>query len=108
MAGCAAASGFQGIGGNFGCQNLLRFADISGASAMGFRRRDHAAVVSGELDLRSVPAPSNVRQLLALVIDPSASAAQREALAQAWQGRVQTLLLDHADDPDVLRVTRIQ
>lgn len=108
VTGAAAANGFHGIGGHFVRQNLLRFSDVSDASAIGFRRRDNAAAVSVELDLRSVPAPSNLRQLLALAIDPVSSAAQRDAFAQAWQGRVRTLLLDHADDPDVLRVTPIR
>jgi formylmethanofuran dehydrogenase subunit E len=108
ITGAAAANGFQGIGGHFVRRSLLHFSDISDTSAIGFRRRDNAVAVSVELDLRPVPAPANLRQLLALAIDPVASAAQREAFAQAWQGRVRALLLDHADDPGVLRVTRIQ
>lgn len=108
VTGAAAANGFHGIGGHFVRQNLLRFSDVSDASAIGFRRRDNAVAVSVELDLRSVPAPSNLRQLLALAIDPVSSAAQRDTFVQVWQGRVRTLLLDHADDPDVLRVTPIR
>jgi len=108
VTGAAAANGFHGIGGRFVRQNLLRFSDVSGASAIGFRRRDSTDAVSVELDLRSLPAPSDLRELLAAAIDPAASAAQREAFSQAWQGRVQTLLLDHSDDPDVLRMTRIR
>jgi hypothetical protein len=40
-------------------------------------------------------------------LQPGATAEQRAAFAQAWQGRVQRLLLDHADDPQVLRLTRL-
>ena len=57
VTGAAAANGFHGIGGHFVRQHLLRFSDVSHASAIGFRRRDNAAAVSVELDLRSIPAP---------------------------------------------------
>ena len=107
VTGAAAANGFHGIGGHFVRQHLLRFSDVSHASAIGFRRRDNAAAVSVELDLRSIPAPPNLRELLAAAIDPAASTAQRAEFARVWQERVRTLLLEHADDPEVLRVTRI-
>lgn len=108
VTGAAAANGFHGIGGHYVRQHLLQFADVSAASAIGFRRRDTGQAVSVELDLRPVPAPPNLRALLAAAIEPEATPVQREALAQAWQGRVQTLLLDHADDPAVLQVIHIQ
>ncbi|MDE1895307.1 MAG: hypothetical protein KGJ96_09120 [Xanthomonadaceae bacterium] len=108
VTGAAAGNGFHGIGGRFARQNLLQFADVAGAGAIGFRRRDSGAAVSVELDLRPVPAPPRLGELLAAALDPAASAAKREAFAQAWQGRVQTLLLEHADDPEVLRVTRMR
>jgi hypothetical protein len=108
VTGAAAANGFHGIGGRFARQHLLQFSDVTAASAIGFRRRDIAAAVSVELDLSSIPAPSNLHNLLSAAINPSASEVQKIEFAQAWQDRVRTLLLDHGDDPQVLRVTRVQ
>lgn len=38
------------------------------------------------------------------ILEGDANDLQREAFAQAWQERVRRLLLEFADDPDVIRV----
>ena len=37
-------------------------------------------------------------------LDPQADVATRRAFAEAWQGWVRTILLDHADDPALIAV----
>jgi formylmethanofuran dehydrogenase subunit E len=106
ITGAAAANGFHGIGGRFARQSLLTFSASSGASAVQFSRRDNGAAVAVELNLVTVPAAPDLRELMLAALDPAASAEQRAAFAQAWQGRVQRLL-DHADDPQVLQLTRL-
>lgn len=108
VTGAAAANGFHGIGGRFARQHLLRYSAGSETGAIGFRRRDNGAAVSVEFDLSAIPAPSNLRNLLAAAIDPSASESKKREFAQAWQSRVRTLLLEHGDDPRVLKVTRVR
>ncbi len=106
LTGAAAENGFHGIGGHFVRQGLLTYAD--GASdAIVFGRRDNASSVAVRLDLRTVPPDTRLRQLLTEAMDPSASSEQRKAFADVWQERVRKLLIDHADDPQVLRVTRV-
>jgi formylmethanofuran dehydrogenase subunit E len=107
ITGAAAGNGFHGIGGRFVRQSLLGFSAASGATAVQFSRRDNGAAVAVELDLSTVPSAPNLRELMVAALHPGATAAQRVAFAQAWQGRVQRLLLDHADDPQVLRLTRL-
>jgi formylmethanofuran dehydrogenase subunit E len=107
VTGAAAANGFHGIGGRFARQSLLTFPASSGASAVQFSRRDNGAAVAVELNLVTVPAAPDLRELMLAALHPAASAEQRAAFAQAWQGRVQRLLLDHADDPQVLQLTRL-
>ena len=107
ITGAAARNGFHGIGGSFARQSLLEFADAEGSTAVQFRRRDNGDAVAVELDLTTVPAPANLRELIGVALNPAATTEQRAALAQAWQGRVQRLLLDHADDPAVLRLSRL-
>ncbi|MBT2143805.1 MULTISPECIES: FmdE family protein [unclassified Rhodanobacter] len=107
ITGAAAGNGFHGIGGRFVRQSLLGFSATSGATAVQFSRRDNGAAVAVELDLATVPSAPNLRELMVAALQPGATAEQRAAFAQAWQGRVQRLLLDHADDPQVLRLTRL-
>ncbi|MES1154183.1 MAG: FmdE family protein [Rhodanobacter sp.] len=107
VTGAAAGNGFHGIGGRFVRQSLLGFSAASGATAVQFSRRDNGTAVAVELDLATVPSAPNLRELMVGALQPDATAEQRAAFAQAWQGRVQRLLLDHADDPQVLRLTRL-
>jgi hypothetical protein len=37
---------------------------------------------------------------------PAADAAARKAFARVWQGWVQAILLEHADDPALIAVVR--
>ncbi|HEY8585615.1 MAG TPA: FmdE family protein [Rhodanobacter sp.] len=106
ITGAAAGNGFHGIGGHFGRQSLLHYAATSRHDAVQFTRRDSGAAVAAALDLSSVPAPANLRALMVAAMQPGATLAQQQAFTQAWQGRVQ-LLLAHADDPDVVRLTRL-
>ena len=107
VTGAAAGNGFHGIGGRYARQGLLSFADAPGGGAIRFSRRDTGAAVAVELDLSRVPPVPQLRELMASALQPAATDAQRAAFARAWQDRVRCLLLEHADDPAVLRVTRL-
>lgn len=107
VTGAAADNGFHGIGGHFVRQGLLSYAENLPGAPITFSRRDNGKTVGVELDLRSVPPVPNLRELLVAAIDPAASAAQRRTFADAWQDRVRTLLLEHADDAQVVHVTRV-
>ena len=108
ITGAAASNGFHGIGGRFVRQSLLSYAAVRGASAVQFHRRDNGNAVSVELDLSRIPPAPQLRELMGAALDPAATAAQRTAFGQAWQDRVRRLLLDHADDPQVVRLTPLQ
>jgi hypothetical protein len=107
ITGAAAGNGFHGIGGRHVRQSLLSYSAPSRSGAIHFGRRDNDATVAVELDLSSLPPPANLRDLLGAALNPAATSDQRAAFAQAWQGRVQCLLLEHADDPQVLRLRRV-
>jgi hypothetical protein len=105
VTGAAAGNGFHGIGGRFVRQGLLGFADAPSDGAIRCTRRDKGKSVAVELDLSSVPPSPQARALMPAAMKPDATAAQRAAFGLAWQDRVRRLLLEHADDPAVLRVT---
>lgn len=107
ITGAAADNGFHGIAGRFVRQSLLSYSTPDEGAALRVRRRDTGETVSVELDLAGVPAPANLRPLLGAALDPEASPQQRAAFGQAWQTRVKSLLVEHADDPEVVRLTRI-
>ncbi len=107
VTGAAAENGFHGIGGQFVRQGLLDFTNASGTGAIRFTRTDTGAAVTVELDLSSVAPAPQVRALMGAAMHPDATAEQRKAFGIAWQDRVRRLLLEHADDPAVLRVTRL-
>jgi hypothetical protein len=105
ITGAAASNGFHGIGERFVRQSLLSYAAVRGASAVQFHRRDNGDAVSVELDLSRVPPAPQLRELMGAALDPAATPAQLEAFGDAWQDRVRRLLLEHADDAQVLRLT---
>lgn len=107
VTGAAADNGFHGIGGHFVRQGLLSYDGSPPGEPIQFARRDNGKTVAVELDLRAVPPVPNLRELLVAAINPDASATQRQVFADAWQGRVRALLLDHADDTQVVRITAV-
>lgn len=107
VTGAAADNGFRGIRGQYARCDLLDFASAPGGEAIRFARRDNGAAIAVELDLAGVPPARETLALMGAAMRPDATAAQRAAFGTAWQDRVRRLLLEHADDPAVVRVTRL-
>ncbi len=107
ITGAAADNGFHGIGGHFVRQSLLSYAETARSGDIQFTRHDNGKTVSVELDLSTVPPVPNLRELLIAALNPGATATQRKDFAEAWQGRVRKLLLEHADDAQVVRLAAL-
>ncbi|MEO7068654.1 MAG: hypothetical protein ABI114_17220 [Rhodanobacter sp.] len=107
ITGAAAENGFHGIGGHFVRQSLLNYGSMARSAAIQFTRRDNGQAVALELDTSPVPAPRNLRELLGAALNPEATVEERLAFGHAWQGRVECMLLQHADDPQMLQLTRL-
>jgi hypothetical protein len=88
----------------------MAFAPGGGVGTAGvrFRRRDNGAAVDVEFSPDSVPASPSQKRLLMEVLKGGGDAATQAAFAEAWQERVRRLLLEHADDPEVVRITDIR
>jgi len=106
VTGAAGAGGFKGLGGRHARNGLLRYGDAT-VDRLRLRRLDTGQVAAVELDTSPVPVDPAQRPLLGLVLQGVADAAQRREFGRLWQERVRRLLLDHADDPAVVRVRRI-
>ena len=103
VTGAANDGGFQGIGGRFGRQGLLRFG-VPMAGDIRFSRLDTGRAVELALRAHAVPRPDAIADAMPPP-SPDADPARRRAFAIAWQDWVRTLLLDHAEDPDLIEVT---
>ena len=103
LTGATPDTGFKGIGGHFDRRNLLFFdAEIPGQ--LRFTRTDSGATVSVSAQLDRVPSDPRVALLLPKCLNGIASTDEMAVFQRLWQGRVRTLLLDCADDPDIIGV----
>lgn len=103
ITGAAGDGGFKGIGGRFKRCELLAF-DAELNAEMSFTRADGGACVEVSADLSPVPMDARVRELLPLCLGGSADPSEIGEFRRLWQERVRRLLLDHKDDPAVIRV----
>lgn len=103
VTGAAAANGFKGLGCHHARNRLLHYAqgDVSGIR---FHRNDTGDEVEVEIDTGSVPADPMQRMLIQLVLAGQADDTQRREFGRLWQDRVRRMLIEHADDPAVVKV----
>lgn len=102
VTGATADSGFQGLAGRFNRRDKLFFGQPLKKGELRFTRLDSGAAVEARADLSRVAGSARAGELMPLCLTGRASAAQTAEFRALWQDRVQRLLLDHADDADVL------
>lgn len=106
LTGAAAESGFRGIGAarRFSRQNTLLF-DTKMDGLLALRRRDTGQAVTVQLDTSVVPWAPALRALFPKAVAEQASVEELAQFAQLWQEQVRRMLIDHGDDPKMIRVT---
>jgi hypothetical protein len=107
LTGAAPETGFGGIGANrsFTRRDLLRFNEpIDGILAL--RRHDTGRGVILDLDVTRVPSDPEMRMLFPKAVAGQADEAEKDRFATLWQERVACILLDHADDPELVHARR--
>ena len=105
LTGAAPETGFGGIGADhrFGRRGLLQFdAPIDGLLAL--RRRDTGRGVMLDLDTAAVPPADEMRMLFPKAVAGRADDEEQARFAALWQDRVERMLMEHADDPDLVHV----
>jgi hypothetical protein len=103
VTGAASEGGFRGLAGRFARQGLLRFG-VAMRGEIRFTRLDTGASVELSHRPQAVPRPVDLSELLRHALAPQAPAAARRAFADAWQGWVQAILTEHADDPALIEL----
>jgi hypothetical protein len=103
VTGAANEGGFKGLAGRYARRGLLRFAVPMGGEIR-FTRLDTGRSVELSHRLQAVPRPPALGELLRDASAAEASAAARRAFADAWQGWVRTIMIEHADDPTLIEM----
>lgn len=106
VTGATADTGFKGLAGRFDRRDKLFFNQPLAHGSLRFTRLDTGAAVEVAADLARVPGDPRLAELMPLCLAGQASTSQREEFRKHWQERVRRLLLEHADDPEVIRIWR--
>lgn len=106
ITGATTQGGFKGIGGRFARNGLLSFAthNAENDGAVRFERLATGAVVTVSFDANTIPADESQRERMQAVIQNRETPEQQIEFARLWQARVRKMLLEHADDPTMIRV----
>lgn len=105
LTGATEDSGFPGIGGRFGRRERLFFGQPLGFGEIRFSRLDGAgAPVEVAAHLQHVGGDPRTSQLMGRCLRREASPEEESTFRALWQDRVRRLLLEHADDPEVIEV----
>ncbi|MHA6645327.1 hypothetical protein [Mesorhizobium sp. A623] len=105
ITGAAPETGFGGIGANgrFARRDLLHFdAPIDGLLAL--RRCDNGCGVILDLDMSVVSSAREMQVLFPKAVAGQANEDELARFAALWQAHVEQILVQHADDPDLVRV----
>ncbi|HLP70460.1 MAG TPA: hypothetical protein VK181_23385 [Rhizobium sp.] len=105
LTGAAPETGFGGIGPaqRFARRDLLRF-DAPITTVMGLRRLDNGSGVLLDVDTSVVPPARVMQQLFPRVLAEQAEDVERAQFAELWQSRVEKMLIEHAEDPALVRI----
>ena len=103
LTGAAGDGGFKGLVGRYGRRNLLRFG-VAGVGGLAFTRLDTNVAVDCILRLEMVPADPRLGGLLGAILGGTADAAARRLFGELWQERVRRILIEHADDPEIVEL----
>ncbi len=105
LTGAAGEGGFHGLAGQHVRRGLLRF-DVAEATALCFRRTDTGTRVQAEARLKHVAGDPRTMPLLQRCLAGQASSDERAEFGRLWQARVARILLEHAHDDAVFRLSR--
>ncbi|GAB3670426.1 hypothetical protein [Halopiger thermotolerans] len=106
VTGAAEEDGFGGLADGYGDRKrLLHFGDADATDpTFTFERTDTGEAVRVTYHVGDVPGPGPAAQYLEKLIDGTATDEERAAFAEAWHGRVRTVLTDD----DLFTVERVE
>lgn len=105
LTGAASEGGFPGMGAarRFSRKQLLRY-QVGMSGVLALRRRDTGQAVQARINHDLVPWTEEMKALMPKAIGQQATPAELQRFAYLWQERVRQMLIDHADDPQLVQV----
>ncbi|WP_292938342.1 FmdE family protein [Noviherbaspirillum sp.] len=103
ITGAAGPGGFKGIGRNFRRQDLMYFSCAIESEAS-FERVDTGESVQLAMNMGRVQGDPRGGTLLRKLLEGVATPQEGEEFATLWQDRVRRILIEHADDPELISV----
>ena len=103
VTGAAGSGGFHGLAGRHVRRDLLTYG-VPMRGEMRFTRMDNGQSVEVSHYPSAAPRPADLRMQMQAALAPGADSAQREAFGKTWQGWVRAMLIDHADDPELITI----
>lgn len=104
ITGATADTGFRGLAGQFNRRNKLFFGQPLRQGDLRFTRLDTGVAVEAAADLSGVGGDPRMGELMPLCLNGGAGTDERAEFARLWQDRVRRILLEHAEDPKVIRI----
>ena len=103
ITGATTVTGFKGLNGNFARHSLMFYnSDID--SSVRFTRLDTNKSVDVYYDHSIVPGNPFMQELMPKVLGGIATDDEKREFGKLWQERVRKILIDYADNPQVIRV----
>lgn len=107
VTGATADTGFRGLAGQFNRRDKLLFAQPLQHGTLRFTRLDTGSAVEAAADLSRVQGNPRMGILMPLCLAGQADASAQDEFRALWQDRVRRILIEHADDPEVIRIVGI-
>jgi hypothetical protein len=103
ITGAAGEGGFKGLGGQHARRDLLAYG-VELSAELRLTRLDTGASVLMDYRPEAAPPAPEMAALMARVVGGVADAWEQIEFARLWQERVRRILLEHADDPQLVKV----
>ncbi|MBI5642331.1 MAG: hypothetical protein HY954_02530 [Deltaproteobacteria bacterium] len=109
ITGAAGATGFKGLGGNYGRNNKLFFDsnDVQFNTFI-FQREDTNKTVKVVYNPQALPGDMRMNDLIPLVLRGIASREQKDLFISLWQGNVKRILLEDEKYPGLFEVEELK
>lgn len=103
ITGAAGAGGFKGLGGRQVRCGLLSYG-VALPAELRLGCLDSGAAVHLDYHPAAVPSDPALPPLMQKVVAGQAAPEEMAEFARLWQDRVRRILLDHADDPELVQI----
>lgn len=107
LTGATYDNGFKGIAGRFDRRGLLFFG-VEFPGQIRYTRLDTGNAVTASARLDRIPVDPRTALLLPRCLAETATPDEAALFQSLWQGRVRKLVIEHADDREVILIQRAQ